>query len=88
MASERIQRRIDSLLDEADEAVSKLDWATATGHGPFPALIPATAMPSPTWRRRNASWRTWLGLVRNNGTRRRHLPSPRPPPTNPPLSNT
>ena len=28
MPSERIQRRIDSLLDEADEAVSKLDWAT------------------------------------------------------------
>jgi hypothetical protein len=28
MPSERIQRRIDSLLDEADEAVSKLDLAT------------------------------------------------------------
>ena len=28
MASERIQRRIDLLLDEADEAVSKSDWLT------------------------------------------------------------
>ncbi len=28
MASERIQRRIDLLLDEADEAVSGLDWST------------------------------------------------------------
>ena len=28
MASERIQRRIDLLLDEADEAVSKSDWVT------------------------------------------------------------
>ena len=27
MASERIQRRIDLLLDEADEAVSGLDWS-------------------------------------------------------------
>ena len=27
MASERIQRRIERLLDEADEAVSKSDWA-------------------------------------------------------------
>ena len=27
MASERIQRRIDILLDEADEAVAKSDWA-------------------------------------------------------------
>src|SRR5205809_1039236 len=26
MPSERIQRRIDSLLDEADEAVRRLDW--------------------------------------------------------------
>ena len=26
MASERIQRRIDRLLDEADEAVSRFDW--------------------------------------------------------------
>ncbi len=26
MASERIQRRIDSLLDEADQAVSQFDW--------------------------------------------------------------
>ena len=26
MASERIQRRIDILLDEADEAVAKSDW--------------------------------------------------------------
>jgi tetratricopeptide (TPR) repeat protein len=28
VTSERIQRRIDSLLDEADDAVAKLDWAT------------------------------------------------------------
>ena len=28
MASERIQRRIDLLLDEADQAVSKSDWVT------------------------------------------------------------
>ncbi len=28
MPSERIQRRIDSLLDEADEAVARLDWET------------------------------------------------------------
>lgn len=27
MASERIQRRIDRLLDEADEAVVDLNWA-------------------------------------------------------------
>jgi hypothetical protein len=27
VTSERIQRRIDSLLDEADEAVARLDWA-------------------------------------------------------------
>ncbi len=27
MASDRIQRRIDLLLDEADEAVSRLDWS-------------------------------------------------------------
>ncbi len=26
MATERIQRRIDSLLDEADEAITSLDW--------------------------------------------------------------
>ncbi len=26
MASERIQRRIDSLLDEADAAISRYDW--------------------------------------------------------------
>ena len=26
MASERIQRRIESLLDEADQAVSQFDW--------------------------------------------------------------
>ena len=26
MASERTQRRIDSLLDEAEEAISQLDW--------------------------------------------------------------
>jgi hypothetical protein len=28
MASERIQRRIDALLDEADEAVTREDWET------------------------------------------------------------
>ncbi len=28
MASERIQRRIDSLLDEADQAIANEDWAT------------------------------------------------------------
>ncbi len=27
MASERIQRHIDRLLDEVDEAVARLDWA-------------------------------------------------------------
>ena len=27
MASERIQKRIDILLDEADEAVAESDWA-------------------------------------------------------------
>ena len=27
MASERIQRRIETLLDEADEAVANSDWA-------------------------------------------------------------
>mgnify|MGYP001353383815 CR=1 FL=1 len=27
MASDRIQRRIDSLLDEADQAISQSDWA-------------------------------------------------------------
>ena len=26
MASERTQRRIDSLLDEAEEAIAQLDW--------------------------------------------------------------
>ena len=29
MASERIQRRIEILLNEADEAVAKRDWARA-----------------------------------------------------------
>ncbi len=29
MASERIQRRIDRLLDEADEAIGQGDWETA-----------------------------------------------------------
>ena len=29
MASERIQRQIDRLLDEADEAVRRSDWAVA-----------------------------------------------------------
>ena len=29
MPSERIQRRIDSLLDEADEAYARHDWAVA-----------------------------------------------------------
>ncbi len=28
MASERIQRRIDSLLDEADQAIADEDWST------------------------------------------------------------
>ena len=28
MASERIQRRIDILLDEADEAIARSDWPT------------------------------------------------------------
>jgi len=28
MASERIQRQIDSLLDEADQAVANEDWPT------------------------------------------------------------
>ena len=28
MTSERIQRRIESLLDEADEAVAREDWET------------------------------------------------------------
>ena len=28
MASERIHRRIDSLLDEADQAVANEDWPT------------------------------------------------------------
>ena len=28
MASERIQRRIDSLLDEADQAIANEDWIT------------------------------------------------------------
>ncbi len=28
MASERIQRRIDSLLDEADQAIANEDWHT------------------------------------------------------------
>ena len=28
MASERIQRRIDSLLDEADQAIANEDWTT------------------------------------------------------------
>ena len=28
MASERIQRRIDSLLDEADQAIANEDWPT------------------------------------------------------------
>jgi hypothetical protein len=29
MPSERVQRRIDALLDEADEAISRRDWQTA-----------------------------------------------------------
>ena len=33
MASERIQRRIDILLDEADEAVAKSDWTVAKTDG-------------------------------------------------------
>ena len=28
MASERIQRRIDRLLDQAEEAMDRLDWGT------------------------------------------------------------
>ena len=32
MPSERIQRRIDALLDEADEAVSRDDWDTVRQH--------------------------------------------------------
>ncbi len=28
MASERVRRRIESLLDEADEAAAQNDWAT------------------------------------------------------------
>jgi len=28
MASDRIQRRIDSLLDEADQAIANEDWPT------------------------------------------------------------
>ncbi len=31
MASERIQRRIDILLDEADEAFAQRDWETVLG---------------------------------------------------------
>ena len=31
MASERIQRRIDSLLDEADQAIANEDWQTVDG---------------------------------------------------------
>ena len=30
MASERSQRRIERLLDEADEAVTRLDWETVS----------------------------------------------------------
>jgi len=29
MPSERVQRRIDALLDESDEAISRRDWQTA-----------------------------------------------------------
>jgi len=29
MVSERLQRQIDRLLDEAEEAVGKKDWSTA-----------------------------------------------------------
>ena len=28
MANERVQRRIDRLLDQADEAMEQLDWET------------------------------------------------------------
>ena len=32
MVSERIQRRIDTLLDEVDEALARADWATVRQH--------------------------------------------------------
>ena len=32
MASERIQRRIDTLLDEADQAISRSDWESVRDH--------------------------------------------------------
>ena len=42
MASERIQRRIDILIDEADQAVSQRDWTLALQESPLHAAPSAT----------------------------------------------
>jgi hypothetical protein len=49
--SERIQRQIDDLLDEAGRAVAADDWEMVRVHaGAALRSIPRTRMRSPTWR--------------------------------------
>ena len=53
MASERIQRRIDILLDEADEAIAKSDWAVVRDRAQNVLALdgPAMAIQAPEWKR-------------------------------------
>ena len=39
MASERAQRQIDRLLDEAEEAITKEDWSTLFGSQQSPHAL-------------------------------------------------
>ena len=50
MASERIQRQIDRLLDEAEEALNRGEWALVQDRaGKVAALDPKTRTPRHFW---------------------------------------
>ena len=45
MASERIQRQIERLLDQADEAVARYDWEAVRNSAPSESWAPHFGRP-------------------------------------------
>ena len=73
MASDRIQRRINQLLDEADEAVTALDWD----------VVRARAEAVLAFDPENSEAITYL-QASDRGLDRPNSPGPSAPPTTPP----
>ena len=73
MASERTQRRIDSLLDEAEEAIAQLDWQVVQARAQAVlALDPDNPEPLTTWPLLNVHLERPLArFLRNLGPRPR-----------------